>query len=168
MKEFHRVKKDSRLVGFIGLGVVLFLSMFFMLIGFVGVDERGWNALSYIFGIPGVLLFGIFIRGAWMATKGAVVHVFSMDNDEIQWGFLGKEKSIPVRSVSSIHWSEVEGFGLLLNTSEGRIRLPYIENALSVSGRAELLAYLRTNHRSIEIDGYIDPKTEKASGEYSQ
>src|SRR5687767_1879724 len=92
MQSFHRTKRDSRILIFVGLCTAFLLSVIFMLVGFMGNRESGFDSFRLIFGIAGICLFVIFVRGGWMATGGALTHVFSINETEIEWGFVGREK----------------------------------------------------------------------------
>jgi hypothetical protein len=114
----------------------------------------------------GVCLFVIFLRGCWMATSGALTHVFSVDGDEIAWGFVGREKRLAVSDVEEFYWDDTDGFTFLVIQKDGtRVRLPYIESVISYKSRGRLLAFLRSNLPTIRISGSIDKKTELEAGE---
>lgn len=163
MSSFHRTKRDSRILGFIGLSVAFVLSVLFLLIGFASSEETsGIDGFRIIFGLLGASLFVIFIRGCWMATRGSIIHVLSIDEAEIEWGFMGKEKRLPISEVAEIYWDDTDGFTFLIARRDGkRIRFPYIENVVSRKSRGILLAYLRQDHPDIPISGVVDIGTEK-------
>jgi hypothetical protein len=169
MKSFHRTKRDSRLLGFVGLSFAFILSVVFMLIGFFDTEEiSGFNAFRLIFGGVGICLFVIFLRGCWMATGGALTHVFSINGDEIEWGFVGREKRLSVSDVEEFYWDDTDGFTFLVIQKDGtRVRLPYIESVISYKSRGRLLAFLRSNLPTIRITGSIDKKTELEAREAS-
>lgn len=132
-----------------------------MLIGFVE-RESGAGAFQMIFGIAGVCLFVVFVRGCWMATGGALTHVFSVSKDEVEWGFIGREHRLAMSDVKEIYWDDTDGFNLTMTkTDGGRVRLPYIENVVSYSSRGRLLAFLRNTFPEIRISGNIDKRTEQ-------
>jgi hypothetical protein len=163
MNSFQRTKRDSRILGFVGLSIAFVLSVVFMLVGFVDIgSESGGDAFRIIFGVVGVGLFVIFIRGCWMATGGALIHVFSVSEDEIEWGFVGREKRLAMSDVKEIYWDDTDGFNFTITkTDGGRVRLPYIENVVSYKSRGRLLAFLRSTFPDIQISGSIDKRTEQ-------
>lgn len=167
MNSFHRIKRDSRILGFVGLSFAFVLSVGFMLVGFVDIEsESRGDALRIILGVVGVGLFVIFIRGCWIATGGALIHVFSVNEDEIEWGFVGREKRLAISDVKEIYWDDTDGFNLTITkTDGGRVRLPYIENVVSYKSRGRLLAFLRSTFPDIQISGRIDKRTEQAAPE---
>ena len=135
-----------------------------MLIGFHTIGTEGRASMELIFGIAGVAIFIIFIRGAWMMTGGALIHVFSIDSSKVIWGFLGKEKELDITTVEQIYWDDSDGFTLIMKTKSGQqIRFPYIESAVSHKSRSELLRFFRTTLSSISIHGNIDKRTEQGS-----
>lgn len=163
MNSFHRTKRDSRILGFVGLSIAFILSVVFMLVGFVESEsESGGDAFRIIFGVVGVGLFVIFIRGCWMATGGALVHVLSISEEEIEWGFVGREKRLSMSDVEEIYWDDTDGFTFTITKADGkRVRLPYIENVVSYKSRGQLLSFLRSTFPDIRISGSIDKKTEQ-------
>lgn len=161
MTSFHRTRKESRILGFVGLTLALLISIFFMLIGFANIQTEKWNPLQLVFGVAGLSIFVVFIRGSWMSASGAVTHIFNIDSEKVTWGFIGKEKSMMMKDVSSIYWDESDGFDLSLYSSEGRIVIPYAQNIISHKSRATLLSYLIQNFPAIDIDGQIDKNTEQ-------
>jgi hypothetical protein len=153
MSSFYRIKKDSRFLAFIGLAFALFLSMLFMIIGFgINTEDRFDLVVRWVFGIAGVALFIIFFRGAWMITKGTLTHVLSIDENEFRWGFIGYEKSIPVKDLKEIHWIEMDGLHVSIITKYNqKFRMPYVENVLSSKSRVAFLDYMKANHQNIRI-----------------
>jgi len=163
MKSFHRTKRDSRILGILGLSIALVLSVVFTVIGFVDIqNESGFGAVRLIFGVVGVCLFVIFIRGCWMASGGALTHVFSISEEEIEWGFVGREKQLSISEVAEIYWDDTDGFTFLITRKDGsRVRLPYIENVVCPKSRGKLLAFLRKALPGIRISGCIAKETER-------
>jgi len=163
MNSFHRTKRESRWLTFVGLSVVFVVSVAFMLIGFVGIGANsGIDVIRLIFGIIGVALFVGFFRGFWMTTGGAVTHVFSINDAELEWGLMGREKRLPVGELASVYWDETDGFTLMVTRKDGtRVRFPYIESVVPMKSRGQLLAFLRVVHPKIPISGRIHPQTEQ-------
>lgn len=155
MNYFHRVKRDSRILGFIGLTLALTISLIFMLIGFIGSEsEQGATLFPTIIGIVGICIFVIFLRGSWMATAGATTHIFSINETHIEWGFLGKEKQILLTDIAAIYWNETDGLTLNVNKTNGDlIRFPYIETIVSHKSRASLLTAIQNALPTIKISG---------------
>jgi hypothetical protein len=166
MNSFHRTKRDSRILGFVGLAFAFILSIVFMLVGFVDIEnESGFDTFRLIFGVAGACLFVVFIRGCWMATGGALTHILSITEDRIEWGFIGREKQLELSEVEEIYWDDTDGFTFTITKKDGsRVRLPYIENVVPHKSRGSLLAFLRNVHPQIRLSGSIDKKTEQASG----
>jgi hypothetical protein len=99
-----------------------------------------------------------------MATGGSLIHVFSVSEDEIEWGFVGREKRLAMSDVKEIHWDDTDGFNFTITkTDGGQVRLPYIENVVSYKSRSRLLAFLRSTFPDIRISGNIDKRTESGS-----
>ena len=97
-----------------------------------------------------------------MATGGALTHVFSITKDEIEWGFVGKEKRLVVSEVEEIYWDDTDGFNFTITKKDGvRVRFPYMENVVSHKSRGKLLAFLRSTFPEIRVVGSIDKKTEQ-------
>lgn len=169
MNSFHRTKRDSRILGFVGLSFAFIVSVVFMLVGFVNFEsESGVDPFQIVFGFVGVGLFVIFLRGCWMATGGALIHVFSVSDDEIEWGFVGREKRLAMADVKEIYWDDTDGFSFVITTTDGeRVRLPYIENVVSYKSRGRLLAFLRSTFADIRFSGSIDKRTEREAAEQS-
>jgi hypothetical protein len=165
MNAFHRTKRDSRWLSAIGLSIAFLLSLVFMLVGFIDLEnESGFYLLRVIFGVVGICLFVLFMRGCWIATSGALIHVFSMDEDELEWGFVGREKRIALSEIAKIYWDDTDGFTFVVHLTDGkRIRFPYLQNVVSYQSRGELLAFLRSNFPAIPISGSIDAKTKQAA-----
>ncbi|MEM6656142.1 MAG: hypothetical protein AAF596_10085 [Planctomycetota bacterium] len=168
MNSFQRIRRESRLLGFFGLIVTFLLSLFFMLIGFVDVEnEAGADRMRLIFGVCGAGLFLLFMRGGWMITGGARTHVFTVTEDEIEWGFMGDEKRIAIASVREFYWSDDDGFTFSIINQDGkRHYVPYIEHVIAYKKRGRLLAFLRRVHPQIPITGSIDSRTEQTAAEH--
>lgn len=166
MNSFHRTKRDSRWLGLIGLAFLLIFSLIFILIGFIDLEnESGFYLLRAIFGMMGICLFVVFLRGCWIATSGALIHVFSMDEDELEWGFVGREKRIALSEIAKIYWDDTDGFTFVVHLTDGtRIRFPYLQNVVSYQSRGELLAFLRNHLPDAPITGNIDTRTRQAAG----
>jgi hypothetical protein len=163
-KAFHRTKKDSRILAFFGLMFSLFLSILFMLLGFHRIGAEGRASIELIFGIAGLALFIICLRGAWSMTGDALTHVFSVDQENICWGFIGQEKQLAIQDIAQIYWDESDGFHFVIITTYGeRIRLPYMATVVSYQSRPVLLRFFRTTHPTIRIEGHIDKNSEKGS-----
>jgi uncharacterized membrane protein YhdT len=169
MNAFHRTKRDSRWLSAIGLSIAFLLSLVFMLVGFIDLEnESGFDTLRVIFGVVGICLFVLFMRGCWMATSGALVHVLSIDEEDLEWGFVGREKRVSVSEISQIYWDDSDGFTFVVTLTDGtRIRFPYMSNVVSYKCRGVLLAFLRSNFPGVPISGSIDAKTEQAAGRSS-
>ena len=151
-------------MGFFALASVLVLSMFFMLIGFVRVGEDGRPSMDLIFGVAGVALFLLFLRGGWMMTGRSPVHVFSMDHNKVVWGFVGKEQELDASEIDRIYWDDSDGFSFQMTMKDGRqVCFPYMANVVPFTSRPALLRFLRTSFPSIPINGHIDKKIEKAA-----
>ena len=169
MNSFHRTKRESPILGFVGLAIAFVLSVVFMLVGFVDIEsESSGDAIRVIFGVVGAGLFVIFIRGCWIATGGVFVHVLSISEEEIEWGFMGREKRLPMSDVKEIYWDDTDGFNFTITkTDGGRVRFPYMEIVVSGKSRGRLLTFLRTTFPGIRISGSIDRKTEQeAAGSF--
>jgi hypothetical protein len=164
MKSFHRTKKDSKILGVFGLSICLVLSLVFMLIGFHNTGSEGRFSFELIFGLVGIVVFIIFVRGAWMMTGGSLIHVFSVDSSKLIWGFIGKEKELDITTVDQIYWDDSDGFTLMMTTKDGQqIRFPYIQSTVTHKSRSELLRFFRTAFPRITIQGNIDKRTEQES-----
>ncbi len=164
MPSFHRTKRESRVLGFIALAVAFFLAMIFMLLGFYSTIEEGRASIELIFGFAGLALFVICIRGAWMMTGRALIHVFSLDQHKVVWGFMGKEKQLDIQDVTQIYWDDSDSFQLQMTTKEGaQVRFPYIANVVGFKSRPELLRFFKTNLPAIPLGGHIDKATEEAA-----
>jgi len=154
MNSFHRTKRESRVVAFIGLTFCLFLSLLFIFIGFHSLFTEDTASMELIFGIAGLVVFIIFIRGAWMISGCSLTHVFSIDKTKVTWGYAGKEKELPINSVKNIYWDDSDGFTLLMTTNKNeQIRFLYIENTISLKSRPALLEFLRNTLPHIPIHG---------------
>jgi hypothetical protein len=163
MNSFHRTKRDSRILAYVGLAFAFAMSVMFMLVGFVDIEnEAGFDAFRLIFGIAGACLFVIVMRGCWMMSRGALTHVFSINGDEMEWGFVGREKQLATADVQEIYWDDTDGFTFLITRKDGsRVRFPYIQNVVAQNSRGKLLAFLRSAFPEIRITGNIDRKTEQ-------
>jgi hypothetical protein len=162
MDAFHRTKRESRLLLTLGLSVAFLLSGLFLLIGFSGIEKEGFNSFQIIFGLFGIALFVLFFRGAWISLTSPLIHIFSIDPDEIEWGFVGKEKQMKISELSDIYWEDFDGFTLILTSNTGKkIRMPYIMNVVSHKSRGALFAHLQTHHAEILTVRGIDPRTEE-------
>ena len=141
-----------------------------MLVGFIDLEnESGFDTFRVIFGVVGICLFVVFIRALWIATGGALVHVFSIDEEYIEWGFVGLEKRVSVSEIAQIYWDDTDGFTFVIHLTDGtRIRFPYMVNVVSYKSRGDLLAFLRRNLPAVPITGSIDTNTERAAGRTSQ
>ena len=146
------------------------LSVVFMLIGFLDIEsESGSNAFRLIFGIVGACLFIVFIRGCWIYTGGTLTHIFSITEEEIEWGFIGKEKRLSMSEVDEIYWDDTDGFSFTITKKNGeRVRLPYIENVIAPKSRGKLLFFIRSLFPEVSIAGCIDSKTEQDAALQSQ
>ncbi len=165
MNAFHRTKRDSQWLSAFGLSIAFLLSLVFLLVGFIDLEnESGVDTFRVIFGVVGICLFVVFIRGCWMATSGALVHVFSIDEEDLEWGFVGREKRVSVAEIAQIYWDDTDGFTFVIHLTDGtRIRFPYIDTVVSYKSRGDLLAFLRSTLPDIPITGSIDTKTEQAA-----
>jgi hypothetical protein len=165
MKAFHRTKRDSRLLGMIGLAVLLVVAFFFMVVGISDIEqESGTSLLRILFGLGGVALFVVFIRGCWIATGGATVQILSIDEDKFEWGYMGREKELATSEIKEIYWDDDDGFTFVLRLKNGkRIRLPSIGVLIPQKGRGQLLAFLWAAHPEIPITGAINAQTQQAA-----
>lgn len=163
MNSFHRTKRDSGILGYVGLAIAFVMSMAFMLVGFGDIGNKGGiNAFQVIFGTAGACLFVVVVRGCWMTAGGALTHVFSINEDEIEWGFVGKEKQLATADVEEIYWDDTDGFTFLITRKDGsRVRFPYMQNVVGPKSRGKLLAFLRRAFPEIRITGRIEKKTEQ-------
>jgi hypothetical protein len=163
MNQFHRTKRDSGILVYVGLAIAFAMAVMFMLVGFVDIrNESGIDVFRLIFGIAGASLFVIVLRGCWMTSGGAFTHVFSINEDEIEWGFVGREKQLATAEVEEIYWDDTDGFTFLVTRKDGsRVRFPYIQNVVGHHSRGKLLAFLRSALPEIRITGSIDRKTEQ-------
>ena len=167
MTEFHRTKRDSRVVGFVVLSFVLVLSMIFMLIGFMDFDGEGIG-FRMVFGFVGLAIFVLFLRGGWFLTGGGRVHVLSMTASEIEWGFMGDEKRLEVSEVSSFYWDDTDSFHFSIFRKDGKqVRLPYIETVVPHKSRGIFLAFLRNNYPENSVRGVFTKEVEKAAVNHS-
>ncbi len=163
MKIFHRTNRDSKINGFIGLSFCLFLSVVFMSLGFHSLAEGEWSSFEVVFGVAGMAVFVIFIRGAWMMSGGSLTHVFSIDREKVIWGFIGKEKELNISEVKTIYWNDSDGFTMNMSKYDGSIiRFPYIETVVSYKSKGELLKFLRTTLSAIPIDGHVASEPNKS------
>jgi hypothetical protein len=137
-----------------------------MLVGFIDLEkESGFDTFRVIFGVVGICLFVVFIRGCWMATSGTLIHVFSIDEEDVEWGFVGREKRVSVSEIAQIYWDDTDGFTFVIHLTDGtRIRFPYMVNVVSYNSRGDLLAFLSSNLPTVPITGNIDTKTRQAAG----
>jgi len=116
---FRRAKRESRFLRFFGLSFVLLLSMCFMLIGAVSLEEplsEAW--FGQVFGLVGIALFIIFCRGAWMIASGTLTHLIAVDDKEFCWGFVDREKSINIEALKEIRWDESDGLQVALVSND--------------------------------------------------
>jgi len=162
MDSFHRTKRESRLLLTLGQSIAFFLSAFFLLIGFSWIEMEGLDWFRIIFCVFGIALFVLFFRGAWISTTSPLIHIFSIDLDEIEWGFVGKEKQMKISELSDIYWEDFDEFTLILTSKTGKkIRMPYITNVVSHKSRGKLFAHLQTHHAKILTVMGVDPRTEE-------
>jgi hypothetical protein len=97
-----------------------------------------------------------------MSFAGEVIHVLSIDEEEIEWGFVGKEKRMSISEIAAFYWDDADAFTFLILRKDGKqVRLPYMENVVSYKSRGALLAFLRSAFPSIQINGSIDIKTQQ-------
>lgn len=164
MESFHCIKRESIILAVIGLIICFLLSSVFMLVGFYELGEKGHLSIEVIFGLAGLGLFIIFMRGAWMLVSGIHTHVFSIDRNQVVWGYVGKEKTLDMAQVRHIYWDDTDGFTLNMTTHEGElIRFIYAETVISINSRWKLLRFFNTTFPEIPIDGHIDSKTKEAA-----
>lgn len=152
---FHRVKRSSSVFGFIGVSFGLILSAIFMLIGAVGLQEADFWSGTVIFGLIGLGLFVICLRGGCSLATGPMIHVLTFEQDQVTWGYAGKEKSIDIADVESIRWAvDLDGeLHLSLRTRKGkRVAFPYIDTLVNYKHRPILLAYLQNRYPKIQIE----------------
>ena len=156
MNVFHRTRRDSRVLNLLALVFAFTLALIFMLLGVGALTlneiDLFTRVLGLVFGLVGLAVFVVCVRGAWMMTNGAITHVFSVDEEFIEWGFLGKEVREPIKSLEGIYWNESDGLTCVLHFRDGRrVRLPYIENVLSHKSRAAFLGFMAAHHPSIPV-----------------
>jgi hypothetical protein len=127
--------------------------MLFMIIGFgIDTESRFESVICWVFGAAGVALFIVFCRGAWMITKETSTHVLSIDENDFCWGFLGREKRIPVKDLKELHWIEMDGlYASIVTKDDRKFSLPYIENVLSLKSRQAFLDYMKAYQQHIRI-----------------
>jgi hypothetical protein len=152
---FHRVKRSSSILGFIGVSFGLILSGIFMLIGAVGLQEAEFWFGTVVFGLIGIGVFVICLRGGWSLATAPMIHVLTFEPDQVTWGYAGKEKSLDMAEVESIRWS-VDSDGelhLSLRKRGGkRVAFPNIDTLVKPKHRPILLAYLQNRYPSIRLE----------------
>lgn len=164
MDAFHRVKRDPVVLGILGLVVLLLLAVAFTFVGLAGMSGSATAIFGGVFACFGVALFVLFFRAVWIMTGGGLVHVLSIDRETLEWGYRGKEKSVAMEQVSSIHWDDSDGFTFLLDLKDGRrIRMLAIETLVPPRSRAAFLRFLRNTFPHLEIFGSINPQTDQAA-----
>ena len=85
MSSFHRIKRESKILGFVGLAFIFPFAIVFMLAGFLDIEEETRiDKLRVILGLAGIAMFLVFIRGCWMGVGSAITHVLSITHDEIE------------------------------------------------------------------------------------
>ena len=164
MDSFHRVKRDSRVLGVLGLVILFPLALFLTLVGTVAIGRTQDFLFGGILTLFGLALFVLFFRAVWMMTGGGLVHVLSIDRETFEWGYRGKEQSLPMAEVRSIHWDDTDGFTFVVDLKDGkRIRMLFMESVVPAACRGRFLRFLRTNFPAIEIRGVVSPATERAA-----
>lgn len=164
-KEFHSIQRESRVLAFIGLLIAIPASLLLTLIGASFLEGMFQSyTLAIIIGLVGIALLAISIRGAWKLTTAPRHHIFSMDEETLQHGYLGREKTIPIADTLRIYWDDTEDLTLTITRKDGtKVRLPYISLAVPHKRRPQLLAYLRTAHPDIPLTGLFSPSATKES-----
>lgn len=152
---FHRVKRSSSVLSFFGVSFALLLSGIFMLIGAVGLQEADFWFGTVVFGLIGLGVFVICLRGGWSLATGPMIHVLTFEQDQVTWGYAGREKSIDMDDVISIRWAvDLDGeLQLSLRKRNGkRVAFPYIDTLVSRKHRPVLLAYLKNRYPAIDLE----------------
>lgn len=164
MESFQSIQRESRILGFFGLAVAFISSLLFMMLGAVSIDHaEGVQAFPLLFGLVGLAVFVIFIRGAWIAVGRPRHFIFSMDENEVEYGFMGNETKIAIPDIRHFYWDDTDNFTFSITCKDGsKHRMPYIETAVPHKRRPQLLAYLRSAHPDIPIRGCFHPSTAKA------
>ena len=155
---FHRTKRCSQILGFVGVVLGIALSGLFLLVGAVGLGiagEVGW-AVPLVIGGMGGVLFAVCVRWAWRLTSGPMVLVLTIDSQGIAWGTLGREKTLAIQEIHSFRWNvNIDGdLHFSVRCKDGRRRsVTYADMLLSRKDRPSLLAYLRQHHGDLLIEG---------------
>jgi hypothetical protein len=161
MNVFHRTSRDSRLAAFLALVIATCLALVFMLMGLAPFllaleRPREWSDYFVVpFGVVGVAVFIIAIRGAWtLASGSAVIHVLSVDDEAIEWGFIGKEERALLKDVARLYFNDGgDSLTCALHFRDGKkTRLPYIESVLgSHKSQKAFIEFMTTHHPEIPI-----------------
>lgn len=165
MESFHYTRRESRVLGVIGLSICFVLASVFMLLGFNDLLEYGQMSGLLVFGVIGFGLFVIFMRGAWILCGGTKIYVFSIDPHTVTWGYVENERSQKMSEVMNIYWDDTDGFTFNMTTLSGElIRFNHMDWTLPYKCRWKLLRYLKKTFPSIAVDGHVDPRTQEKVG----
>ncbi len=156
--EYHIVKRESVFLGVIGLIVAFIIAVFFMGIGFIGIGSNSYSWCQMIFGLVGIGLFILFMRGGWMMASGPYIHILSITEDQFIWGRLGKEKMLAISEIQSFYWHEFDrDLTFRINAKDGKsYRIISIENIVSLKNRPKFKAYLKNVHSKIPVSGNFE------------
>lgn len=163
MESFQSIQRESGILGFFGLAVAFISSLLFMMLGAAGIDNpEGVRVLPLLFGLVGLAVFIIFIRGAWIAVGRPRHIIFSIDENEVEYGILGHQNKIAISDIRHFYWDDTDNFNFSITCKDGeKHRILYIETSVPHKRRPQLLAYLRSAHPDIPIRGCFHPGTVK-------
>ena len=146
---YHKIKRESRVFGFVTIVIGFCVSFCLMLFAAVGISDSEFVEIGIVIAIFGIALLAVCLRWAWSLAQGPKIRVITFEPDQIVWGCVGKEKQIDATEIGSVDWfvDSDSQLTLSLRTRAGkRISFYYIDYLVSRKSRPKLLAFLTANY----------------------
>lgn len=146
---YHKIKRSTRVPAIIAIVIGYIVSFCLLIVGAISLTDTEIFAVGVVLVVFGAGVLGASIKGSWSLSNGPLIHVLTLDAEEIVWGYLGKEERLPVEWLASIDWhvDSDNALTLSLRTHEGKRKsIVYIDYLVPRKSRPKLLAFLKANY----------------------
>lgn len=150
---FQRTFQHSRVVLSIAVLLGSLVAFALLLIGGAVISDGELFGIAVVFGVFGLAVLAVSVKGAWALVGGPKVHVLCLEPDGVVWGVQGAECRLELSEIASIRYTidtDSDGAGdlsLVFKTHDGeRLSVNYVSDLVPRKSRPKLLAYIRATY----------------------